>query len=394
MRKTPSSRIPRIVLALGFASLLTDLSSEMIYPLLPVFLTTVLGASAIAVGLIEGIAETVASLLKIVSGAWSDRTARRKPWVVLGYSIAGIARPLIGLATGWGFVLAMRFTDRIGKGLRTAPRDALIANAVPANERGRAFGFQRSMDHLGAVLGPLAAAGLLSLAGFSLRTVFLLAAIPAALVIVVLLAGIREPRPESPPSANNGIGLASLGALSPGLKRYLAALLVFTLGNSTDAFILLRLSDVGVPAAWVAVLWSLHHVVKTGSSYIGGALSDRFGRKRLVFSGWGVYALVYLSFALVQTPAAIITTFLIYGLYYGLCEPTERAWAADLAPVHQRGTVFGWYHGTIGIAALPASLLFGWVWTQFGAPAAFGMGAALAAVAAGMLAMVHEPALK
>lgn len=382
--------VPRIVFALGLASLLTDLSSEMIYPLLPVFLTTVLGAGAMALGLVEGLAETVASLLKVLSGAWSDRTARRKPWVVLGYGIAGVARPLIGLATSWGFVLAMRFTDRIGKGLRTAPRDALIANAVPANERGRAFGFQRSMDHLGAVLGPLVAAALLSLAGFSLRTVFLLAAIPAALVIVVLLAGIREPRSEVPRDGTEGLALASFGALSPEFKRYLAALLVFTLGNSTDAFILLRLSDVGVPAAWVAVLWSLHHVVKTGSSYVGGTLSDRFGRKRLVILGWGVYALVYLSFAFAETPTAIIATFLVYGLYYGFCEPTERAWAADLAPAHLRGTVLGWYHGAIGIAALPASLLFGWIWTQLGAPAAFCMGAALATVAAGILASVAE----
>lgn len=384
-------KLPRIVVALGLASLLTDLSSEMIYPLLPVFLTTVLGAGAMAVGLVEGLAETVASLLKVVSGAWSDRAARRKPWVVLGYGVAGVARPLIGLAGSWGFVLAMRCADRIGKGLRTSPRDALIANAVPADERGRAFGFQRSMDHLGAVLGPLAAVALLSLAGFSLRTVFLLAGVPAAVVIVVLLFGIREPRDDAPRKGTGGLG--SYGALPWDFRRYLAALLVFTLGNSADAFILLRLSGAGVSLECVAVLWSLHHIVKTGSSYIGGALSDRFGRKPLVISGWGVYALVYLAFAVAQTPAAIIVTFLVYGLYYGLCEPTERAWAADLAPPHLRGTVLGWYHATIGIAALPASLLFGWVWTQFGVPAAFGMGAVLAAVAAGMLAGVRESVL-
>jgi len=381
-------RMPRIVVALGLASLLTDLSSEMIYPLLPVFLTTVLGAGAMTLGLVEGLAETVASLLKVVSGAWSDRTARRKPWVVLGYGVAGAARPLIGLAPSWGFVLAMRFTDRIGKGLRTSPRDALIANAVPANERGRAFGFQRSMDHLGAVLGPLVAAALLSLAAFSPQTVFLTAGIPAALVMVVLLVGIREPPADTPHGVTGGRG--SFGALPQDFRRYLAALLVFTLGNSTDAFILLRLSEAGVPLEWVAVLWSLHHVVKTGSAYIGGALSDRFGRKRLVVSGWAVYALVYLAFALAQTPAAMVATFLVYGLYYGLCEPTERAWAADLAPAHLRGTALGWYHGAIGVAALPASLLFGWVWTQFGAAAGFGMGAALAGLAAAMLSRVKD----
>ncbi|HNR30259.1 MAG TPA: MFS transporter [Candidatus Hydrogenedentes bacterium] len=383
-------RMPRIVVALGLASLLTDLSSEMIYPLLPLFLTGTLGAGAVALGLIEGIAETVASLLKVFSGAWSDRTARRKPWVVFGYGIAGVARPLIGLATSWVFVLAMRFADRIGKGLRTAPRDALIANAAAADQRGRAFGFQRVMDHTGAVLGPLVAAALLTFAGFSINAVFLLAAIPAALVMLVLVVGVREPGAAQRPESSGNSLLAHYAELSPDFKRYLIALGVFTLGNSTDAFILLRLSDAGVPAASVAVLWALHHVVKTGASYMGGVLSDRFGRKRLVVAGWGVYALVYLAFAMVAAPIPLIATFLAYGLYFGLCEPTERAWAAELAPAHLRGTAFGFYHGVVGLAALPASLLFGAVWAAFGAPAAFGMGAALAGVAAALLMRVRE----
>jgi MFS family permease len=376
--------LPATVVALGVVSLLTDLSSEMIYPLLPVFLTTVLGAGPQALGLIEGVAESAASLLKVVSGRWSDRARRRKPLVVAGYSLAGAMRPLIGLAAGWPTVLLLRFADRVGKGLRTSPRDALIADATPPAQRGEAFGLQRSLDHAGAVAGPLVAAALLTFAGLSLRAVFLLAAVPAVAVVGVLVAWVREA-----PRGTVGAPANIIGAwreLGRSFHVVLAALLLFTLGNSTDAFLLLRLSNSGVSPAGVALLWSAFHVVKMISAYACGRASDRLGRRRMVIAGWSVYAAVYLAFAVVGSRPAVIATFLAYGLYYGLTEPVERAWVADLAPPQLRGTAFGLYHGVIGLAALPASLLFGILWQRFGAPAAFFTGAALAAGASVLLA--------
>jgi MFS family permease len=378
--------LPVTVVALGVVSLLTDLSSEMIYPLLPVFLTTVLGAGPQALGLIEGLAESTASLVKVASGRWSDRARRRKPFVVAGYSLAGAMRPLIGLAAGWPTVLLLRFADRAGKGLRTSPRDALIADATPPAQRGEAFGLQRSLDHAGAVAGPLVAAALLTFAGVSLRAVFLLAAVPAVAVVAVLVAWVRE-APRGTVGAPRNI-MGAWRELGRSFHVVLAALLVFTLGNSTDAFLLLRLSICGVSAAGVALLWSAFHVVKMFSTYACGRASDRLGRRRMVIAGWSIYAAVYFAFALVGSRTGVIATFLSYGLYYGLAEPVERAWVADLVPARLRGTAFGLYHGVIGLAALPASLLFGLLWQSFGAPTAFLTGAGLALVATVVLTLV------
>jgi MFS family permease len=378
--------LPSTVIALGIVSLLTDLSSEMIYPLLPVFLTSVLGAGPQLLGLIEGVAESTASLVKVVSGLWSDRTPRRKPFVVAGYSLAGAARPLIGLAAAWPAVLLLRFADRVGKGLRTSPRDALIADATPVPLRGAGYGLQRALDHAGAVAGPLVAAALLTLGGISLRTVFLLAIIPAVAVVVVLVAWVREtPRSTSPVPVRIGGAWREIGAP---MRVFLAALLLFTLGNSTDAFLLLRLSSIGLPAARVALVWSAFHVVKMIASFAGGRLSDRVGRKPMMIAGWAFYAAVYGAFAVAGTATAVIVTFLAYGLYYGMTEPVERAWVADLVPPHLRGTAFGLYHGVIGFAALPASLLFGLLWQRFGASVAFFTGSALALVATVLLLLM------
>ena len=242
--------------------------------------------------------------------------------------------------------------------------------------RGHAFGVQRSLDHAGAVAGPLVAAALLTWAGLGLRTVFLLAAIPAALVVLVILLGVRETPPAVIPvrAADRG----SWRELDGRFRLFLLAMLVFALGNSTDAFILLRLQHAGVSAAGIAVVWSLFHVVKMVSTYLGGRLSDRLGRRPMVLAGWATYAAVYLAFALVSTPAAVLATFFCYGVYYGLTEPVERAWVVELAPARLRGTALGLYHGIVGLGALPASVLFGLVWKTFGAPVAFGFGAALA----------------
>ncbi len=387
-----SRRIPRTVVALGVVSLLTDLSSEMIYPLLPIFLASVLGAGAMALGLIEGVAESTAALLKVASGIWTDRTRRRKPLVVAGYTLSGMMRPLIGLAAAWPAVLALRFADRVGKGLRTSPRDALIADVTDASARGTAYGFHRSMDHAGAVLGPLVAAALLNYAGLPLRQVFLLSAIPAVAVLAVVIFGVKEPpvpRAESPATPNL---LAPWSALGPDYRRLLLAVLVFTLGNSTDAFLLLRLNETGVPTAGIALLWSAHHVVKMIANYFGGQLSDRIGPRAMILAGWLFYAAIYLTFGWLTSAPWLIAVFLAYGIYFGLTEPAERAWVASLVPPQLRGTAFGWYHCAIGLAALPASVAFGLLWQQWGATVAFTAGAVLAALAAVLLPAARENA--
>jgi MFS family permease len=379
-------RLPRTVIALGAVSLLTDLSSEMIYPLLPVFLSTALGAGPLAIGAIEGAAESVAALLKLASGWWSDRLPRRKPLVIAGYGIASLVRPLIGLAQSVGQVLAIRLADRVGKGIRGAPRDALIADAVDASQRGRAYGFHRAADHAGAVAGPIVAFALLTWGGVSLRTVFLLAAIPAAAAMIVLTAGVRESAREPVP-ATDKTKLDRTG-LSRRFWAYLGVLLVFTLGNSTDALLILRANELGVSAAVIPILWAVLHVVKSVSSTPGGVLSDRLGRRPLIVGGWLVYAAVYLGFANASETWHAWALFITYGLYFGMTEGVEKALVADLVPARLRGAAFGWYNLTIGLAALPASLLFGGLWQLYGATAAFLTGAGLALVAAMGLTLV------
>jgi MFS family permease len=372
------------VLILGLVSFLTDVSSEMIYPLLPLFLTAVLGAGPAFLGVIEGVAESTAALLKLVSGIWSDRVRRRKPLVLAGYGISSLARPLVAVATGPLAVLVIRFADRIGKGVRTSPRDALIADSVDPELRGRAFGFHRTMDHAGALVGPLVAAALLATWVDDLRIVFALAAIPGLLAVLLIALKVRESaaiESEVPPPNTSFLTLLPRGTL----RRYLLILFLFTLGNSTDAFLLLRAGELGVSAVHIPLLWAFFHVVKMVSVFPFGALSDRLGRRGMILAGWGVYALAYLGFARAQHEWEIWALFAFYGLFYGLTEGTEKALLADLADPAERGAAFGWYNFAIGIGALPASLLFGAIWQLAGAPAAFGFGAALAALAAVLL---------
>lgn len=381
------------VLWLGVVSLLNDSASEMIYPLLPLFLTATLGAGPAFLGLIEGIAESASSLLKLVSGWVSDRFGRRKALVGAGYGVAALIRPLTGLATAPWHVLAIRFTDRLGKGVRSAPRDALLADSVPPDMRGRAFGFHRAADNAGAVIGPLLAAALLLVFHERLRIVFLLAAVPGLLTVLVLLTRVREVRPgdvaadDVPASA--GTGTASL--LRGPFLRYLAVLAVFTLGNATDAFLLLRASSLGVAAAAIPLLWGVHNVSKMAWNVPGGALADRFGPRRAIIAGWSVYALAYAGFAFASREWHVWALFAVYGLFYGLTEAPEKALVTALAPGPRRGSAFGAYHGTIGLAALPASLLFGLLWAAFGPAAAFLTGAGLA-LAASLLLAVAVPA--
>lgn len=383
---TPSRRIGRNVIALSAVSFLTDVSSEMIYPLLPLFLSQVLGAGASAVGLIEGAAESTAALLKLASGWWSDRVRRRKPLVLWGYGISSLVRPLVAAAQASWHVLAVRVSDRVGKGIRTSPRDALIADSVDPSIRGRAFGLHRAADHAGAVVGPLLAFAVLHWgAHVPLRTVFWLAAIPGVLAVLVLALGVREV-PREPKGTGRLIDLAN--PMGGRFWAYLGVLLVFTLGNSTDAFLLLRASQLGVSAALIPILWAMLHVVKSASSTPGGALSDRVGRKPLILAGWTVYAVVYFLFGRASAEWQAWALFAVYGVYFGLTEGVEKALVADIVPADRRGAAYGWYNLAIGLGALPASVIFGAIWDRWGAATAFAFGALMAFVAALGLAVV------
>jgi MFS family permease len=378
-------RLGRNVYALSAVSFFTDASSEMIYPLLPVFLTTVLGASAGSLGVIEGAAETTAALLKLASGWWSDRVRRRKPLIAFGYGLASAARPLIAIAQSATQVLAIRLVDRVGKGIRGAPRDALIADSVDPSIRGKAFGIHRASDHAGAVVGPLIAFAVLQWWHTPLRTVFWLAAIPGAIAVAIAVFVVKEERPVAHPSTAK---IDPAVPLPPRFWGALGAITLFTLGNSTDAFLLLRATQLGVPVAMAPILWAMLHVVKSTTSTPGGILSDRIGRKPAVIAGWVIYAVVYLLFARATEAWHAWALFAVYGLYFGLAEGPERALVADIVPGGKRGTAYGWYNLSIGIAALPASVIFGLLWDRAGSATAFVFGAIMAGLASVLLAAV------
>ena len=372
------------VLWLSLVSLLNDTASEMIYPLLPLFLTGTLGAGAAVLGAIEGIAESASSLLKLASGWISDRFGRRKPLVAAGYAIAAVARPLIAVAAAPWHVLAIRLADRAGKGLRAAPRDALLAASIPAHVRGRAFGIHRAADHVGAVAGPVIASLLLLGLSGALRPVFALAALPGIVAVLVIVFRVRESRTGADAAVASTGTLAkavSFHGLGPVLPGYLAAVFVFTLGNATDAFLLLRARDLGVPVAAIPLLWSALHVSKAMWSVPGGLLADRIGPRHAIGAGWLVYAATYGAFAVASTAWQAWSLFLFYGLFYGLTEAPEKALVAALAPRERAGQAFGAFHFAIGIGALPASVLFGVLWQRSGPHIAFAAGAALALLA-------------
>jgi MFS family permease len=380
-------RLGRNVYALGAVSFFTDVSSEMIYPLLPVFLATVLGVSAGFIGAIEGAAESTAALLKLASGWWSDHVRRRKPLVVAGYALASAVRPLVAVAQSATQVLLIRVSDRVGKGIRSSPRDALIADSVHPTMRGRAFGVRSAADNAGALLGPVIAFVLLSWFHLTLRTVFWLAAIPGVIAVIVAVTGIREVERQH---AAAGAKKAELrGGMGARFWAFLTVIFVFTLGNSTDAFLLLRAKQLGVPVALAPILWALLNGVKSLSNVPGGALSDRLGRRPVLIAGWAVYAAVYFLFARATSAWHAWALFAAYGIFFGLTEGTELALVADVVPAERRGAAYGWYYLAIGIGALPASLLFGLLWDRFGSPVAFAVGAGLALVAA--LALLVMP---
>ncbi|HVR62721.1 MAG TPA: MFS transporter [Polyangia bacterium] len=376
-------RLPRVVWLLSLASLLNDVSSEAIFPLLPMFLTS-LGAPMRFLGLIEGSADALSSVIKMLAGAWSDRGPRRL-MVTGGYLMPALARALIAVAVAPWHVLAARLFDRAGKGIRSGPRDALLADSVAAGQRGRAFGLNRAMDHLGAALGLLIASALLSL-GVGLRSTFAVAAGIGLLAPVVLFFRLRDPRraeAAAPVAAAPG---AERTRLRRGFVPYLAACVLFALGNSSDAFLLVRAHEVGWPMTELPLIWLLHHLVKSVVAIPGGALSDRQSRAVVVSAGWAAYAVTYLGFGFAKAPWQIVVLFVAYALYHGLAEGAERAIVADLAESGARGRAFGLYHGCVGVAALPAGLATGWVWDAAGPRWALGMNALFAAAASLLLA--------
>ena len=396
--------LSRPVWLLGWVSFFTDTASEMVYPLLPLFLTRVLGGSAMSLGIIEGVAEGANSVLKIVSGWLTDRSGEPKKLVLGGYSLSSAVRPLIAFVSSWPQVVALRFVDRLGKGIRTSPRDAMLARFAPDQHRGRVYGFHRGMDHAGAVAGPLIAAAYLYFFPDAYRSLFMWTLVPGIIVVLLILkvpdekTAVRGARREARGAQGEEKGARSEagdnGAAGLPRRFYvaMAVILLFALGNASDAFILLRLTDLGVKPVWIPLLWAALHVVKMSASVIGGAMSDRLGRRTMIGAGYLWYAGIYAAFAWTSTPGMTIAVFLAYGLYFGLTEGVEKAWVADMAPQTTRGLAFGIYNAALGIGGLAASLIFGAIWTRVSPHAAFSTGAALALAASVLLYLAFSDA--
>jgi MFS family permease len=363
------------VVALAVVSLLHDLAGDMVTPLVPMLVAT-MGSGPAALGLIEGIADATASLLKLVSGHLADRVGRLKALTVAGYAIANVLRPLLALAGAWWQVLAIRFGDRVGKGLRGSPRDALMAAVTTPETRGRAYGFHHALESLGAVIGTVV--GYLLLAGgLSVRQVIAWSALPGVLTMLFVVAAVKDSPRVKPPAAPVQVGLAP----APRFRRFLVATVVFTLGNSSDAFLLWRARELGVAVSLGPVLWALLHVTRSATATWGGALSDRRGRRFAIVCGWLVYAVTYAGFAAARAPWQAWLLFAMYGTYYGLTEGAQKALVIDLVAPEWRGRALGALQMAIGLALLPASVLFGLAYKRWGAPVAFGLGGILALAA-------------
>jgi MFS family permease len=372
---------------LGLASLLNDTASEMIYPLLPHFLLTILLGNRFYLGLIEGVADAVASFVKLWSGGRSDQAGRRKGFIVFGYCMPALTRPLLGVIVAPWQLFIIRVVDRVGKGLRTSPRDALIADSTDPSIRGRAFGFQRGMDNVGAAFGPLIAAGFLWVWPEHLRALFIVTLLPGLLVVILPVSGLRETPATEPPQERLRL---TLKPFDRNFRIYLLALVLFTLGNSSDAFLLVRAGELGMPAALLPMVWCACHVVKSASNLLLGNAVDRFGPRPFIFLGWFVFAVTYLAFAMATTAWEVWVFFLTYGLVIGLIEPAERTLVANLAGSERKGLAYGWYNFAIGVATLPSSLIFGALYQVYGPLASFGWGAALALAAVILLVAVKE----
>jgi MFS family permease len=397
-RTNRSFRLPRNVWAVTITSFLTDISSEMLLSLLPLFLYGVLGVRTSVIGLIEGLAESTASLLKVFSGWFSDRLGRRKGLAVMGYALSTVAKPFLYFATTWWAVLGVRFTDRVGKGLRTAPRDALVADSVDEKQRGLAFGLHRAGDTAGAVIGLMLALGLMALIGesaqltrSSFQLVVLLSILPAAAAVVVLAAGARE---KAPLRGRSKTPRLSLSGMDSRFRWFLFIVVLFTLGNSSDAFLIIRAQTAGLGVDGVLGMMISFNLAYAVIATPAGALSDRIGRKRVLIGGWLLYALVYLGFSRASSGWQAWVLMLVYGLYYGLTEGVAKALVADLVPEERRGTAYGLYNAAIGLMVFPASAIAGLLWqgvggwSGFGPSAPFLFGALMALASALLLAFM------
>jgi len=392
------------VFFLGLVSLLTDISSEIIFTLVPLFLANVLGAATTVIGFVGGFSESTDAVFRIFSGWFSDKVARRKPLAVLGYSLSTIAKPFMYIASSWGMVLGVRFGDRVGKGFRTSPRDALIADSVSAEERGKSFGLHRAMDTSGAVLGLVIVAiivylvqgGELKLSLETYQWMVLVSVIPAVLAVLVLVFFVKERRKKSSVEVGGGSAVSTgyrglFRGWDSRFKLFLVIMAVFTLGNSSDFFVILRAQNLGSSVLYVALMLVLFNVTYAVTSLPAGMLSDKLGRKRVIALGWSIYALVYLGLAISSSLWQIWLLFAFYGVYYGIVEGVARAFVADLVPEERRGTAYGLYHGVVGLTLLPASLIAGWLWQAYSPSAPFFFGSALALLAMlGMMGLVRE----
>ncbi|MFA6955777.1 MAG: MFS transporter [Thermoanaerobaculia bacterium] len=389
MDRARRPRIPTPVILLGLAALLNDVSSDIIYPLLPIFLSAQLGATPFVVGMIEGLADALASILKLGAGWWSDRTPRRKPFVVAGYGIAAVARLILAIATFWPVVLASRLLDRTGKGIRSAPRDALIADVTPPEQRGQAFGLHRAMDHAGALIGPLIAALLVGVFALPFRTIFLIAVIPGIIGVAVIAATLRE----VPRRQRDAAELATPPAKLPReLRKPLVAIAIFAMANSSDVFLILQASAAGVSTVWIPILWAGHHAVKAALSTAGGALSDRSRRNRVLASGWAMYGVVYFMFPLATSVTWFAVMFVAYALPFTLTEGTERAWIADHLTADLKGRAFGAYYLIQGVCTLAGTAVFGLWYEHISHMGAFHLAGGIALVAAIFALSADRPA--
>jgi len=366
------------VIVLGMASFFTDISSEMLYPIIPIFLTSVLGAPMSVLGLIEGIAESTASILKGVSGWFSDKIGKRRPFVVWGYSLSSFAKPILFFAYAWPVVLLSRLLDRIGKGLRTSARDAMIADSADIPYRGKAFGFHRSMDTFGACVGPLLAILLLAVLKENIRTVFLIAFIPAVLAVLTLIFFLKEPPPASLKNENSL--RFNFNIFSPDFKKFLLITSIFAIGNSSDAFLIIRAKGLGLSVTMVILAYVLYNISHAAFSAPFGALSDKMPRKKIMIIGYAVFALVYIGFAVIAGPGMVWPLFFIYGFYMAMTDGVGKALVVDMVPKEYVGTAMGLYHFVLGIFAFFASLIAGLLWTHIGVSAPFIYGAACAGI--------------
>ncbi len=386
MTGTRTSRLPTSVVLLGGVSFLNELSSQIVAPLIPLLLATVLGAGPVALGLVEGVADALASLLKLWAGRRSDLLGhKRKGFILGGYGLSLVARPLIGLAVNWPMVLLLRSLDRAGKGLRGAPRDALVADATPKDLRGKAYGLNRAFDYAGAVGGSLLAAAALTYVSGTVSTVIFLSAVPGACAVLLLALIVRDAPAPAADQGRKAVPPLSWRALSQPSRRFLTVLIVFSFGRASESFILLRAHDLGMSTVTVLLLWALLCAIQSGVTWAGGGLSDRFSKTTVVTATWLAYGVSLILIAMVQTTSGLWMAVCAYALLTGMGEGAEKALVSELATDADRGTAFGWYNMIVGLAAIPAGVLFGVIWTQATAGVAFGVFGGLAIVSAVLL---------